>query len=50
MQNMGITGIIKERALMHDIDIKILVNIEKESESKTIKKETTSKRNNGITN
>lgn len=39
MQNMGITEIIKERALIHGIDTKILVNIEKESESKTIKKE-----------
>jgi hypothetical protein len=38
MQNTGITEIVKERALTHGTDTKILANTEKESESNTIKK------------
>jgi hypothetical protein len=50
MQNIGITEIINERASINGTDAKILVYVEKESESKAIKKETMSKRNNCVTN
>ena len=50
MQNIGIAEIINERASIYGTDTKILVYVEKENESKAIKKETSSKRNSGVAN